>query len=170
MVAPRALIRSSRSSVPLLIHAGRFRSAGTHPTAAATPIGTVGAATATAAASAGVTARSVAAAAASSTSSLRFRGGVRHVHRHALDDVIFAAERLRDLGVQESDEAEGAERLRYEDVRHLAELAEIVSEIVGRQVLGASAYEHFAGHLLDQSLLKTNKQTDVRLEERTVRA
>lgn len=75
---------------------------------------------------------------------LRLGGGRRHKHRIALDDVIFAAQRLRHVRIEEGDEAEGAERLRYEHVGHLTELGEVVFQVLGGHVFGAPADEYLA--------------------------
>ena len=135
LVVPVALIRPR--VVPLLVHAG--------------PVGT-GTAPVIAVVAAAGTAAPVAA-----TSRLRLGGGVRYVHRHAFDYVVFAAETLGYFRVEEGDETERAERFRDEHVGDLAVLPKVLAEVVGGQFFSAAAYEDFARHLLDQAFLKTTK-------------
>jgi hypothetical protein len=52
------------------------------------------------------------------------------------------------LWIKEGDEGEGPEGLRYEDVRDLPELGEVLLEVLTRHLLRAPAHEHLAGHLL----------------------
>ena len=89
--------------------------------------------------------------------------------RDSLDYVVLSTQRLRHLhtedipvtrtrptlylGIKKSDEREGSEGFRYEDIRDLAKLGEVLLEVVGGHVLGASPHEDFAGDLLDRSLL-----------------
>lgn len=69
-------------------------------------------------------------------------------------NMIFTAQALRDFGIQKRDETERPERFRYENVGHLAELPEILPQILGRQIFGAPANENLARHLLYETLLK----------------
>lgn len=75
---------------------------------------------------------------------LWFGGGRWYKHRIAFDDVILAAQRLRHVRIEEGDEAERTERLRYEYVSYLAKLGKVVFQVLGGQVFGAAADKHFA--------------------------
>lgn len=83
-----------------------------------------------------------------------FGRSVRNVHRHALNDVVLPAQALGHFGVEERDEAERSERLRYKHVGHLTELSEIVPQVVRRYAFGATAYEHLAGHFGHEPLFR----------------
>lgn len=85
---------------------------------------------------------------------LALGGGLRNVHRDALDDVIFATEAHGDLRVEERYECECAERLRDEHVRHFTELGEILTQVILLEVLGAAADKYFARHLHHLAILK----------------
>ena len=60
---------------------------------------------------------------------------------------------LRDFWVQEGDEGERPEGLWDEYIRDLAELGEVIAQVVGAHVLGAATHEHLTGHLLNLALL-----------------
>lgn len=77
---------------------------------------------------------------------LDLRDRVRYVNGDVLNKMILlaAAECLRRFRVHERDERERSERFRNEDVRDLAELLEVTSQILHREVLGYSTDEDLA--------------------------
>lgn len=68
------------------------------------------------------------------------------------DYVILAAQGLRHVGIEKCDKTEGSEGAGYKHVRNLAELGEILPQVIRIDVLCAAANEHFARHLVTHSL------------------
>ena len=54
---------------------------------------------------------------------------------------------LSNFWIEESYKSKGSEWLRYEDISDLAELGEIVTQVIGSHVLSTSADKHFARDL-----------------------
>lgn len=79
---------------------------------------------------------------------VRFGRGFRDVYRRLFDDVILPAKRLSDVGVEERDEGEGSERLRYKYVCYFPVFGKIFTEIVRCDVFRTPTNEHFARDLL----------------------
>ena len=68
---------------------------------------------------------------------------------------------LCDLWIQERDESKCSEWLRDEDVRDLAELGEVVLQVLRGHLLSATTDEHFARNLLDLALLRARKKKKI---------
>lgn len=68
------------------------------------------------------------------------------------DDMILSAERLGHFGIQEGDKRKRPEWLGNKHVRHFSKFAEIVAQVVRRDVLRAPADEYFARDLRGATL------------------
>lgn len=66
--------------------------------------------------------------------------------------MIFSAEGLSHFGIQKRDERESSERFRDENVRHFAEFAEIVAQVISRNIFRAATHKDFAGNLRTTTL------------------
>ena len=78
---------------------------------------------------------------------LLLRIGLAHVHTRAAYDVALAAQIVRNVRLDEGDETERAERLRYVHVDDLAELAEVVLQVLAGHVLAKATHEYLTTRL-----------------------